>query len=80
MSTKKDLVLWFENLRKTDIPIVGGKNASLGEMTNAGIPVPPGFAVTAYAYEKFIEETRIAEKIYRIIKETVTDPNDPRTI
>ena len=77
MSTKKDLVLWFENLRKTDIPIVGGKNASLGEMTNAGIPVPPGFAVTAYAYEKFIEETRIAEKIYRIIKETVTDPNNP---
>ena len=52
--TKKDLVLWFENLRKTDIPLVGGKNANLGEMINAGIPVPPGFAITAYAYEKFI--------------------------
>jgi pyruvate,water dikinase len=76
--TKKDLVLWFENLRKTDIPLVGGKNANLGEMINAGIPVPPGFAVTAYAYEKFLEETRIAEKIYRMIKETVTDPNDPK--
>ena len=76
--TRKDLVIWFEKLRKTDIPIVGGKNASLGEMTNAGIPVPPGFAVTAYAYEKFLEETRIAEKIYRIIKETVTDSNNPQ--
>ena len=78
MSAKKDLVLWFENLRNTDVPIVGGKNASLGEMINAGLPVPPGFAVTAYSYEKFIEETRIAEKIYAIIKETVTDPNDPK--
>ena len=78
MNGKKDLVLWFENLRKTDVPIVGGKNASLGEMVNAKLPVPPGFAVTAYAYEKFIEETRIADKIYKIIKETVTDLNDPK--
>jgi len=75
---KKDLVIWFENLRKTDIPSVGGKNANLGEMINAGIPVPPGFAITAYSYKKFIEETGISTKIYAIIKETVTDPNDPR--
>jgi pyruvate,water dikinase len=78
LSTKKDLVLWFETVRNTDVPIVGGKNASLGEMINAGLPVPPGFAVTAYSYEKFIEDTRIAEKIYQVIKETVTDPNDPK--
>jgi len=76
--TKKSLVLWFETLRNTDVPIVGGKNASLGEMINAGMPVPPGFAVTAYAYEKFIKQTGIAKKIYQIIKETVTDPNDPK--
>jgi pyruvate,water dikinase len=75
---KKDLVIWFENLRKTDIPSVGGKNANLGEMTSAGIPVPPGFAVTAYAYKRFIEETGIAAKIYEIIQETVTNPNDPK--
>jgi pyruvate,water dikinase len=74
---KKDLVLWFEQLRKTDIPSVGGKNANLGEMTSAGIPVPPGFAITAYAYKKFIEETDIAKKIYEIIDESVTDKNDP---
>jgi len=74
---KTDLAIWFENLRKTDIPSVGGKNANLGEMTNAGIPVPPGFAITAYSYKKFIEETGISTKIYDIIKETVTNPSDP---
>ncbi len=75
---RKELVIWFENLRKTDIPSVGGKNANLGEMINIGIPVPPGFAITAYAYKKFIEETGIAQKIYDIINETVTDPTDPK--
>jgi pyruvate,water dikinase len=77
-ATTKSHVLWFETLRNTDVPIVGGKNASLGEMINAGMPVPPGFAVTAYAYEKFIEQTGIAKKIYEIINETVTDTNDPK--
>ncbi len=79
MSVKgKELVLWFDEVRKEDIPVVGGKNSSLGEMINAGLPVPPGFAVTAYSYEKYIEEKRIAEQIYKIIKETVTNPNDPK--
>ncbi len=78
MSEKKDLVIWFENLRKEDVPIVGGKNASLGEMISAGMPVPPGFAITAFSYEKFIEQTRIAEKIYKIITDTVTDLTDPK--
>ena len=74
---QKDLVIWFESLRRTDIPLVGGKNANLGEMTSAGIPVPPGFAITAYSYKKFIEETGIAAKIYEIIGQTVTNPSDP---
>ncbi|MCS7124221.1 MAG: phosphoenolpyruvate synthase [Candidatus Bathyarchaeota archaeon] len=75
---KPDLVVWFKNLRKTDIPLVGGKNANLGEMLSAGIPVPQGFAVTANAYRKFIEETGIAGEIYRIIKESVKDLSDPK--
>jgi pyruvate,water dikinase len=75
---EKELVLWFDDVRKEDIPVVGGKNASLGEMINAGLPVPPGFAVTAYSYEKYIQEKRIAEQIYQAIKETVTNPNDPK--
>jgi pyruvate,water dikinase len=75
---KNELVIWFENLRKTDVPLVGGKNANLGEMISSGLPVPPGFAVTAYSYERFINETHIAEKIYEIINETVTDKNNPK--
>jgi pyruvate,water dikinase len=75
---EKALVLWFDALRNTDVPIVGGKNASLGEMINAALPVPFGFAVTAYSYERFIVEKKIAEQIYKVIKETVTNPNDPK--
>ncbi len=79
MSTKEtQLVLWFDKLRNTDVPIVGGKNASLGEMIDAGLPVPFGFAVTAHSYERYIVEKRISEQIYQIIKETVTNPNDPK--
>ncbi len=77
-SSGEELILWFEDLTKNDIPLVGGKNANLGEMLYAGIPVPPGFAVTAQAYKKFITETGISEKMYRIIEETVTDVNDPK--
>jgi pyruvate,water dikinase len=75
---EKELVLWFDDVRKEDIPLVGGKNSSLGEMINSGLPVPPGFAVTAYSYERFIQEKKIAEQIYKIITETVTNPNDPK--
>jgi len=78
LAVEKKLVIPFEELRKGDIPLVGGKNANLGEMLQAGIPVPPGFAVTAYAYKKFITETGIAEKIYKVIKETVSDVNNPK--
>jgi pyruvate,water dikinase len=75
---EKELVLWFEDLRNVDVSIVGGKNASLGEMISSGLPVPPGFAVTAFSYERFIQEKKIAEQIYKIIKDTITNPNDPR--
>jgi len=74
---KEKFILWFEELNKNDIPLVGGKNANLGEMLNAQIPVPPGFAITAYAYNYFITKTGIAEKIYKIIKDTVKDVNNP---
>jgi pyruvate,water dikinase len=75
---EEELVIWFEDLRKTDVPLVGGKNANLGEMISSGLPVPPGFAVSAYSYEKFIKKTHIAEKIYEIINETVIDKNNPK--
>jgi len=74
---KEKLIVWFEDMGKGDIPIVGGKVANLGEMLQARIPVPPGFAVTAQAYQKFITETGIDEKIYKAIEETVTDIEIP---
>ncbi len=73
MSKETRYILWFEELTKDDVPLVGGKNANLGEMLRAGIPVPPGFAVTAYAYKVFLEKTGIKDKIYQIIKETVKE-------
>ncbi len=74
---KEKRILWFQELNKEDIPLVGGKNANLGEMIQAKIPVPPGFAITAHAYEEFITKTDIAQKIYKIIDETVIDVDNP---
>ncbi len=75
---KEKRILWFEELGKEDIPLVGGKNANLGEMLKAKISVPPGYAITAHAYHEFITKTGIAEKIYKTIEQTVTDVNDPK--
>ncbi len=77
-SREEKRILWFDELSKEDIPLVGGKNANLGEMLRAKIPVPPGFAITAQAYHEFITKTGIAEKIYKTIEETVTDQNNPK--
>jgi len=53
----------FQNLSKTDVALAGGKGASLGEMTRADIPVPPGFVVLSGAFERFIEETDLNVEI-----------------
>ncbi len=57
----------FEDLNKDDIGIAGGKGANLGELTQAKIPVPPGFVVTAEAYNKFMNDTGIFSKIMNIL-------------
>ncbi|MGB9828344.1 MAG: PEP/pyruvate-binding domain-containing protein, partial [Thermosphaera sp.] len=62
-------VLWLDEVRKEDVPLVGGKNANLGEMLAAGIPVPPGYAVTAYAFKYFLDKTGLAEKIYSMLRQ-----------
>lgn len=56
-------VLWFRQIRKEDIPIVGGKGANLGEMYHAEIPVPNGFVVTSGAYFDFVKTTSLKQKI-----------------
>ena len=65
---KKRFILWFEESSKGDTSLVGGKAANLGEMIGAGIPVPPGFTITAYAYRHFIQKTGIEEKIREILE------------
>ena len=60
-------VEFFKQLSKDDIPIAGGKGANLGELTNAGIPVPPGFVITAGTYQKFITETGIVDEINKML-------------
>jgi pyruvate,water dikinase len=59
--------LWFEKVGKEALHLVGGKNASLGELIRADIPVPPGFSVTTEAYHEFLIEGGIKEKIEKII-------------
>ena len=71
-------VVKFEDLSKSDIGIAGGKGANLGELTQAGIPVPPGFVVTAQAYEYFMDEAGINGKVMSILEET--DINDTKAL
>jgi pyruvate,water dikinase len=73
MKSDLKVVVWFNEVTKKDIPVVGGKGANLGEMTNAGIPVPPGFIVTAAAYYDFIEKAGLYDKIKSLL-----DPIDIR--
>jgi pyruvate,water dikinase len=62
------IVVWLEEVGKEDIPVVGGKGASLGEMINIGIPVPGGFAVTATAFRDFIERAGIESMLFESLK------------
>ncbi|QQY78877.1 phosphoenolpyruvate synthase [Keratinibaculum paraultunense] len=56
-------IKWFDEIGKEDIPIVGGKGANLGELTQQGLDVPPGFCVTAEAYNYFIKAEDLGNKI-----------------
>jgi len=60
-------IVWFNEVGKEDIPLVGGKGANLGEMTRSGIPVPPGFVITADAYYHFIKGANLADKIHALL-------------
>ena len=64
-----DVVISLDQIGKSDIDKVGGKNASLGEMishlSSAGVSVPGGFATTANAFQVFLAENNLADKIYQ---------------
>jgi len=64
-------ILWFDEIGIGDVPLVGGKNASLGEMyrslSKKGVNIPNGFAITAYAYRYFLEEENIKDELKEIL-------------
>lgn len=73
MANNTSHVVWFEELRRADVPRVGGKNASLGEMVGnlaaRGVKVPPGFATTADAYWRFVESNGLKAVISSVLSE-----------
>jgi pyruvate,water dikinase len=76
MDRDKAYVLWFNEIRREDVELVGGKSSSLGEMTSqTDVPVPYGFATTAYAYRQFMERTGLDKKIREELKK-LTDVED----
>ncbi|WP_426360299.1 phosphoenolpyruvate synthase [Pseudocolwellia sp. HL-MZ19] len=67
----QEYVLWYEELGMNDVDRVGGKNASLGEMisnlANVGVQVPGGFATTSFAFNEFLEQSGLNDKIYKLL-------------
>ena len=64
-------VRWFSGIRLGDVPLVGGKNASLGELyselSNVGVRVPNGFAVTAAAYREALDNAKAWEPLHQLL-------------
>jgi pyruvate,water dikinase len=78
----QDYVLWYDQLGMNDVARVGGKNASLGEMisnlSGAGVVVPNGFATTAEAFNEFLEQSGLNERIHSILDKL--DTNDIKAL
>ncbi len=71
-----NFVKWFSELSNKDVSIAGGKGASLAEMYNNKFPVPPGFIITAQAYQYFIEKLGLSEKIRGILENLNIEDTD----
>jgi len=71
-------ILWFEECSKDALPLVGGKNANLGEMVNAGIRVSPGFALTVKAFQQYMETLRL----WPLVRDTLSglSPDDIKAV
>ncbi|MFH0978661.1 MAG: phosphoenolpyruvate synthase, partial [Candidatus Woesearchaeota archaeon] len=72
MNDENSFVLWFKDVGINNVGLVGGKNASLGEMyanlTKKGVSVPNGFAITAHAYRYLLEKSGIKAEIHKVLK------------
>lgn len=74
-----EFILWFDEIGMSDVPSVGGKSASLGEMTKAKVPVPFGFTTTAQAYRLFIAHSQLESLLEKSLRE-LKDPEDTETL
>ncbi|MHB9106020.1 MAG: phosphoenolpyruvate synthase [Armatimonadota bacterium] len=70
-----DAIRWFRDLDKGSVNVAGGKGANLGELAKAGLPVPPGFVITAEAFRQFLRAGKADEEIRRRVE--TLDVNDP---
>ena len=76
-----EFIRWFRNVGVDDVALVGGKGANLGELTKAGMPVPPGFVITAAAYLDAIEHGDVREKLKSTVAGmAVANPTELETI
>ena len=71
-------ILWFDNCLPADAPMLGGKNASLGTLLSAGLPVPPGFAVSADCYRKALADGGLTGQLDALT--AAVDPHDPASV
>jgi pyruvate,water dikinase len=78
MQQGQKAIVWFNEVGKKDVSTVGGKGANLGEMTQADIPVPPGFIVTADAYFDFLEKSEIKDEISNRLQ--TLDPSNSKQL
>lgn len=78
--TSSQQIIWLEDIRKGDVAIAGGKGASLGEMLNAGISVPPCFVIASLVFDEFIKEAGLSDSISAALsKVNSTDPKQVET-
>lgn len=71
-------IAWFSEIRSTDVELAGGKGANLGELTAQGIPVPPGFIVTADAYTQFLQESGTEAGLHDLLVNASDEPGSTR--
>ncbi len=76
MTSATSHIVWFAEVGRDAVPLVGGKGANLGELTQAGIPVPPGFVVTTRAYREFIDHSGLDITLRRILNGLDVDDDD----
>ncbi len=73
-----EMIIWFESLSRASVPVAGGKGANLGELTRAGLPVPPGFVVTANAFLAALEAGGIRQQLATLF--TSANVDDPAAL